>query len=124
MKYKTPLRIFSTITFAVFAAVLFFVGVQSAFATVTITAATGGSTISADTNTANGTATWTTLTGPTILETTFQSFSGPRTFILAFSSGFSFNTSYRRHGHDHEDRGHGNLFYVYLDQRQRPPRAL
>ena len=81
------------ITFAAFAAALFFVGAQSAFAAVTVTAATGGSTISADTNTTNGTATWTTLTGPTITETSGRAIStGSGTIVLTAPSGFSYNT--------------------------------
>ncbi len=65
---------------------------NNAFAAVTVTAATGGGAISADTNTANGTATWTTLTGPTIAEGAFRDFPGTGTFILSAPSGFSFNT--------------------------------
>ncbi len=74
------------------AAVLFFAGVNNAFAAVTVTAATGGGAISADTNTTNGTATWTTLTGPTIAEGAFRDFPNAGTFILTAPSGFSFNT--------------------------------
>ena len=97
--------------------VLFFAGTRSAFASVTITTATGGSTISADTNTTNGTATWTTLTGPTIPETTFQAFPNTGTFIFNTPSGFSFNTSTAVTATITMNRGYGNLFHVYFDQR-------
>ncbi len=58
-----------------------------AFAAVTVTAATGGTSISADTT---GGA-WTALTGPSIAETTTGSI-GSGTIILTVPSGFLFNT--------------------------------
>ena len=78
---------------AAFLAVLFiFGGAHTAFAAVTVTPATGGGAISADTNTTNGTAIWTTLTGPSIAEGAYRDFPASGTFILNAPSGFSFNT--------------------------------
>ncbi|MGB7957381.1 MAG: YDG domain-containing protein [Minisyncoccia bacterium] len=88
MKHKVPGQILGVITFAIF-----FLGIQNALAAVTVTAATGGAAISADTNTANGTTTWTTLTGPTIAEGAHRDFPGSGTFILNAPSGFSFSTT-------------------------------
>ena len=67
-------------------------GASTACAAVSITQATGGEAISADTNTTNGIATWTTLTGPTVSEGAFRDFPNSGTFILNAPSGFSFNT--------------------------------
>ncbi len=72
--------------------VLLLGGAVTAFAAVSVTQATGGEAISADTNIANGTATWTTLTGPTVSEGSFRDFPTSGTFILNAPSGFSFNT--------------------------------
>ncbi|MFA6495464.1 MAG: YDG domain-containing protein, partial [Candidatus Paceibacterota bacterium] len=60
----------------------------TAFATVGITPATGGSAISADTT---GGA-YTILTGPIIQEGAFRDFPATKTFILTAPGGFAFNT--------------------------------
>ncbi len=66
--------------------------IPSAYAAVAVTPATGGSSISADTNTTNGMATWTTLTGPTLVEDTRRSLTpGNGTIVLDAPSGFVFN---------------------------------
>ena len=78
---------------AVIFAGVFALAIQNAFASITVTPATGGTTVSADTNTTNGTATWTTLTGPTVTEGAYQDFPSSGTFILQAPSGFSFNTA-------------------------------
>ncbi len=70
----------------------FFVPAGTALASATVTAATGGSAISADTNTTNGTATWTTLTGPTLTEGAHGDFPSSGTIILSAPTGFNFNT--------------------------------
>lgn len=57
---------------------------------VTVTTASGGSAISADTNTANGTATWTTLTGPAFSEGATGDI-GVGTIILDAPAGFVFD---------------------------------
>lgn len=58
----------------------------------TLTTATGGSAISADTNIANGTANWTTLSGPVYSEAASgQASTG--TILFNAPSGFSFNTA-------------------------------
>ena len=58
----------------------------------TLTPATGGGAISADTNIASGTATWTTLTGPVYSEAaTGEASLG--TVVFNAPSGFSFNTA-------------------------------
>lgn len=85
--------IFKTAIPAIIFVFLFIFSVQNVFAAVTVTAATGGSAISADTNTTNGIATWTALSGPTITETTGRAITpGSGTIILTAPSGFSFNT--------------------------------
>jgi hypothetical protein len=60
----------------------------TAWGQATVTPATGGTTISAD-NT--GSATWTTLTGPVITETTPNQIQ-LGTIVLNAPSGFVFNT--------------------------------
>ncbi|OIR07181.1 hypothetical protein GALL_107700 [mine drainage metagenome] len=57
-----------------------------------LTAATGGSAISADTNIANGTATWTILTGPVYSESASGNVS-TGTIVFNAPAGFSFNTA-------------------------------
>src|SRR5262249_41579750 len=57
----------------------------------TVTAATGGSAISADTNTTNGTVTWTSLTGPVYTEAApGQANTG--NIVLNAPAGFVFDT--------------------------------
>ena len=73
--------------------VAFIFSVPNAFAAVTVTPASGGSAISADTNLANGTTSWTPLTGPTIAEDSNRSFPASGTFIFNVPTGFNFNTS-------------------------------
>ena len=94
MKHIFSSRILGSVALSIFVAVVLFTGTNSAFAAVTVTTATGGGAISADTNTTNGTATWTTLTGPTIAEGAHRDFPGSGTFILNVPSGFSFNTGH------------------------------
>jgi hypothetical protein len=65
---------------------------QETFTDGTVTVATGGSAISADTNTTNGTATWTALTGPNYTEATGGDAS-TGTIVLNAPSGFVFDTS-------------------------------
>jgi hypothetical protein len=65
---------------------------QTAEATVTVTAATGGSAISADTNGTNGTGTFTILSGPVLTEGAFGDI-GTGTIILNAPSGFAFSTT-------------------------------
>ena len=60
----------------------------TAFATVTVTAATGGSSISADTTGGS----YTTLTGPTITEGASGDVPSSGTVVLSAPSGFRFNT--------------------------------
>ena len=72
--------------------IVLFLFASTAYATVIVTPTTGGESISADTNTTNGVATWTTLTGPTIREGAYRDFPASGTFILNVPSGFSFNT--------------------------------
>ena len=75
------------ITFAVLVAMLV---PALAFANVSVTTATGGSAISADTTSGS----YTTLTGPTVTEASNQDFtSSSGTFILKAPTGFVFNTS-------------------------------
>lgn len=62
--------------------------IKSVYATASVTAATGGSSISADTY---GTGAYTTLTGPTITEGANKDV-GTGTIILSAPSGFIFNT--------------------------------
>ncbi len=89
----------------------FLFATPSAFAAVTVTAATGGSAISADTNTTNGVATWTTLTGPTITEATSRAIStGSGTIVLTRPSGFSFSTSTAVTATITRDAGSGSCF--------------
>lgn len=61
---------------------------KSVFAAVTVTVATGGSSISADTTGGS----YTSLTGPTIAEGANSDFPASGTFILSAPSGFIFNT--------------------------------
>jgi hypothetical protein len=63
--------------------------VGAAQARVTITAAIGGSAISADT----AASSWTTLTGPIAVESNNTGAVGTGTIILTAPSGFAFNTS-------------------------------
>ena len=70
----------------------FLIVVGSASAAVTVTPATGGGSISADTNIANGSVTWTALTGPVAIEGAGRDIPASGTFILNAPSGFSFNT--------------------------------
>jgi hypothetical protein len=65
--------------------------VQNTFTDGTVTAATGGSAISADTNTTNGTTTWTSLTGPVYTESALGNV-GTGTIILNAPTGFVFDT--------------------------------
>ena len=57
-----------------------------------LTLATGGSAISADTNIATGTATWTILSGPTYTESNHADVS-TGTIVFNVPAGFSFNAS-------------------------------
>lgn len=66
-------------------------GIQRAYAG-SVTAATGGSTISADTNTTDGVAVWSSLTGPVIIEAAVGEV-GTGTVILSVPSGFVFDTT-------------------------------
>ena len=70
-------------------ALAFVVSYGVASAAVTVTPATGGSAISADTA-GDG---YTTLTGPSILEGAYRDFPASGTFILNAPSGFAFNTA-------------------------------
>ncbi len=65
------------------------VNVQEA---VSVTAATGGGVVSADTNTTNGTVTWTALTGPVISGNVSGSI-GVGDIVLNAPSGFVFDTT-------------------------------
>ena len=56
-----------------------------------VTPATGGSAISADTNSVNGTGAWTTLTGPQLNGTGGTLAAGSQTFTIADPSEFAFN---------------------------------
>lgn len=60
--------------------------------TVTLTAATGGSAIGSATNTSDGTAVWTTLTGPSLSEDDKGNI-GTGTIILSVPNGFVFDTT-------------------------------
>ena len=61
---------------------------MAVFAAATVTAATGGSAISAD----NTGGSWTTLTGPTLAEGAHRDISTTGTIILNAPTGFEFNT--------------------------------
>ena len=61
---------------------------QTAFATATVTTATGGSSISADTTGGS----YTTLTGPTLAEGATSDFPSSGTIVLSAPLGFQFNT--------------------------------
>ena len=63
-------------------------GTRGALAQVTVTAATGGGAISADT----AGVSWTTLAGPALAESSTASI-GAGTIVLNAPAGFSFNTS-------------------------------
>jgi len=81
------------------------------FAAVGVTVATGGGAISADTNTTNGTATWTTLTGPTISEGVARDITpGSGTIVFNAPSGFSFNTGATVTATITKDAGSGTCF--------------
>jgi rhamnogalacturonyl hydrolase YesR len=79
----------------VFSAGLFLAATGSAFATVTITGASGGSSISADTASNSPAAAWTTLGPITIAEGTSTDFTNGTgvTLILKAPAGFQFNTA-------------------------------
>lgn len=62
--------------------------IEPAYAAVSITTATGGSSISADTTS----GTYTMLTGPTIQEGASRDIPGTGTIVLSAPSGFIFNT--------------------------------
>ncbi len=71
--------------------ILFLMLLPAAAFAGTLTPATGGSAISADTNIASGTATWTSLSGPVYSEAaTGEASLG--TIVFNAPSGFSFNT--------------------------------
>ena len=62
-------------------------------AAVSVTAATGGTAISADTNSANGTGAWTTLAGPQVNGTSGDLDAGTVTFTIDDAGEFAFNTA-------------------------------
>lgn len=78
--------------FAQLFVIVLLAGSSLVHAAVTVTVATGGSAISADTNIANGTATWTSLTGPKMAEGSAGNI-GIGTIVLNAPAGFSFNTT-------------------------------
>jgi hypothetical protein len=82
MKIKRTLR-------TLLAAACVFAGSTSLFATITITPATGGSSISAD----NTGGTWTTLTGPVLTEGQNKDVNTTGSIVLNAPSGFIFNTA-------------------------------
>ena len=61
------------------------------FAANSVTPASGGSAISADSNSVNGTGAWTTLIGPVLNGTGGTLASGSQTFTIADPSEFAFN---------------------------------
>ena len=66
--------------------------IQPVYAAVSITAATGGGAISADTNGTNGTGVYTALTNPIIIEAAAGDIGSTGTIILNAPSGFAFDT--------------------------------
>ena len=80
---------------AVLLASLLLVGLLpgSVLAADSVSAATGGSAISAGTNSANGTGAWTTLTGPQLNGTAGTLAAGTQTFTIADAAEFAFNTA-------------------------------
>ncbi len=63
----------------------------SVFAANSVTPVSGGSSISADTNSVNGTGAWTTLTGPQLNGTGGTLVAGTQTFTIADAGEFAFN---------------------------------
>ena len=63
----------------------------SALAANSLNPATGGSTMSADTNSVNGTGAWTTLAGPQLNGTGGTLAAGTQTFTITDASEFAFN---------------------------------
>ncbi len=80
---------------AVLLASLLLVGLLpgSVLAAVSVTPATGGTAISADTNSVNGTSTWTTLTGPQVNGTAGDLNAGTVIFTIADAAEFAFRTT-------------------------------
>src|SRR5262249_19204056 len=94
MKYLYNYLIRYYVIFAIFIVVIGLVWVKVVFASVTLTAATYSSTISADTNSNNGTGTFKTLTGPVIAEGSANDIStNNSTIILNTPTGFEFDTT-------------------------------
>ncbi len=80
--------------------------VQLAYAAATVTTATGGSAISADTTGGS----YTTLTGPTITEGSNRDVPASGTIVLNAPSGFSFNTGATVAASIVKDNGTGTCF--------------
>src|SRR5689334_16372897 len=80
--------------------------VQPAYATVSITTATGGNSISADTTGGS----YTTLTGPTITEGSSRDIASSGTIILSAPSRFVFNTGANVTATITRDGGNGTCF--------------